>query len=415
MSSATPTSGPRGQYNQTTTATYSQESGHTESNSNTTTTTTKSSTLSFIPKQPQPKLASLAGQNNATLDPRITARQRERSATLSKLDKSTRTVPIKDTSRPATANARSNRDRDEARSSYIDINMSSSQLGNNHTAQDSNNPGYQSSTIGTNSLPAMTIGVKRGADLLASRRGPQITGNPDFYNSPTHAQQRGASAPSPHRVTQQQQHPAKPANNANTSITNFFDPLPNHISTGGEAQYPLRGSSASPHNPRTVAQARRYTEDEQAAFIQDQEDEDENEELESDDGIEQARAYPHADLNRDRDHERDGTTTVPDDDSSQLDGVHGELPLAADPARHRGDLSMDRTPRDQQPAFYKLQANGQEGSSNAARSKTHGQILSSEALAGERNFSSNTPISTFLSLQPPRLQTSSILACPIIS
>lgn len=250
-----------------------------------------------------------------------------------------------------------------------------------HARQES---GYQSSTIGTNSLPPMTIGVKRGTDLLASRRGPQITGNKNNATSnSTHA--RSGSAP-PHATGAGHAHDQS---TGNLSIQEIFDygeftqraqdynaavnsgrvpgAKPVYVGTGTLPNHPIHSNDDN-YDDQHSEEGRQYGE---------HSDESESE----DDGIEPAEGY-----NEDEEQE------------SQVDNFR--LPDDADPAMSVLNKSQTQTRTQQQKQqgniaqqqFYQLRQDHDhddddrgERSPLSLVSDSRGQLLSSEALAGESN------------------------------
>lgn len=267
-----------------------------------------------------------------------------------------------------------------------------------HTRQES---GYQSSTIGTNSIPPMTIGVKRGSDLLASRRGPQITGQ----NSGIGITRAGSAPPShSHSIHIP---PGLGAPNPNQSLGNLsvheiFDPkrmsdFDRSVSMGKVAsQRPVYATTQVNRNSTHPGQghdsrshSHGNSEDDDDDVDDDYGDEEEIEEEEEedgseDDGIEAAHDYI-------------------DEKDSQIDNYGMRLPMDADPAYNNNNCNhfnrsqsrqsqQARTGRasqqqqQQQQPFYQVQSgNVEEGNKSplSAGASSAGNILSSEALAGE--------------------------------
>lgn len=275
---------------------------------------------------------------------------------------------------------------------------SSSPATNSHTRQES---GYQSSTIGTNSIPPMTIGVKRGSDLLASRRGPQITGN--TFNAPGNNNNnktsgRGGSAP-PLSSGKNFSH-ANGSKNTNTSTANIsiqeiFD-LREYQQRANEYDNAVAGGvkpavrpvyvGNSNNNSITQAQNGTLGHDDDDERSEDEEEDDEDEEGSEDDGIERAQDYI-------------------DDRESQIDN-YGTLPIDADPAHNnrvthaqsqgrRQSIAISGNAQQQHP-FYQLQQYRPDGDEEGNRSpisagsEARGQLLSTEALAGESYYYPNT-------------------------
>lgn len=264
-----------------------------------------------------------------------------------------------------------------------------------HTRQES---GYQSSTIGTNSIPPMTIGVKRGSDLLASRRGPQITGN--TFNAPgNNASGRGGSAPP--LSSSGNHHTYANSKNANTSTGNIsiqevFDlgeyqqrAFEYDNAIAGGVKPAVRPVYVGNSNNNSITQAQNGTlghdDDEHS---EDDEEEEDDEEASEDDGIERAQDYI-------------------DDRESQIDN-YGTLPIDADPAHNNNKVTKSQSQsqqgrrqsiaiggnaqqqqQQQQQPFYQLQQyhpdEDEEGNRSpmSAGSEARGQLLSTEALAGE--------------------------------
>lgn len=256
-----------------------------------------------------------------------------------------------------------------------------------HARQES---GYQSSTIGTNSLPPMTIGVKRGSDLLASRRGPQIIGNATSTSTPTNAGTRAGSAP-PHSST------AGAYNNhihnqstGNLSIQEIFDyrefqqrahEFDNAIAMG-------KHPSVRPVYVSQLGGDDQNHDEEEGSIVDeddyghDEDNDNDDQEGTEDDGIEPAEGY----------HE--------EEQESQVD-IYRRLPEEADPASSavRNNKKMHAQQQQQQQPFYQLQGDNNDEEDEdygnrsplSAGSEPRGQLLSSEALAGESSANFHLP------------------------